>query len=40
MRNGIFLIELADSVPDAGLDEKLAEFLYQNGWENSILATI
>ena len=32
------LIELADSVPDAGLDEKLAEFLYQNGWENSILA--
>ena len=32
------LIELADSVPDAELDEKLAEFLYQNGWENSILA--
>ena len=32
------LIELADSVPDAELDEKLVEFLYQNGWENSILA--
>ena len=32
------LLELTDSVPDAALDEKLAEFLYQNGQENSIIA--
>ena len=32
------LLELTDSVPDAALDEKLAEFLYQNGKENSIIA--
>ena len=31
------LLELTDSVPDAALDEKLAEFLYQNGQENSII---
>ena len=32
------LLELTDSIPDAALDEKLAEFLYQNGQENSIIA--
>lgn len=32
------LLELNDSVPDAALDDKLAEFLYENGFQNSILA--
>ncbi|MCP1659527.1 FAD-binding oxidoreductase [Neisseria perflava] len=32
------LLELSDSVPNPLLAEQLAEFLYQNGFENSILA--
>lgn len=32
------LLELTDSVPDADLADKLAEYLYENGYENSVLA--